>query len=85
MIGRTESWRLVLSLTAVLGLSACLDPRDYETAPVEVATAEGIVTCQLYTQERVIWDRAIGFPRTISVKAADKVCQDEGLRRGGKG
>ena len=65
-------------------LCGCISPEDYETAPVEVSTAQGIVTCQLYKHDRVIWDRAIHRPETMSVAAADAVCVAEGKRRAGQ-
>lgn len=76
----------VLKIGALLAttafLSACAqDPRAYETTPVEVKTKQGTVVCQLYTRERVLWDRAIDRPSTMSVRAADDICRAEGLRR----
>jgi hypothetical protein len=61
-------------------LSGCLDPQSMETAPVQVSTAQGVVTCQLYRRDRVLWDRAIHRPDTMSVATADQVCQAEGER-----
>lgn len=69
-------------LATTVFLSACAqDPRSYETTPVEVKTKKGTVTCQLYTRERVLWDRAIDRPSGMSVRAADDVCRAEGQRR----
>ncbi|MDF3608449.1 hypothetical protein PE067_21270 [Paracoccus sp. DMF-8] len=66
---------------AVMTLSACsIDPSDYETDPVQVESAKGSVTCQLYTKRIVRWDRAIDRPATMSVKEADDICLAEGLR-----
>jgi hypothetical protein len=73
--------KLVLLLVVAFGLTGCIDPKDYESEPVEVSTPEGIVTCQLYTKERVLWDRAINRPETMSVEAADAVCMQEGQRQ----
>ncbi|MEL7256683.1 MAG: hypothetical protein AAFN80_02425 [Pseudomonadota bacterium] len=74
--------------TAVLGsfstliLAGCApDPRSFETTPVQVKTAKGIVTCQLYTKERVLWDRAIDRPNNMTVREADDVCRAEGIRQ----
>ena len=67
--------------SAVLLLAACsLDPRGYETTPVTLQTAAGPVTCQLYTHEQVIWDRAISRPDSMDVATADNLCRQEGLR-----
>ena len=73
--------KLVLLLVVAFGLSGCIDPKNYESEPVEVSTPEGIVTCQLYTKERVLWDRAINRPETMSVEAADAYCLQEGQRQ----
>lgn len=68
----------------LLGLSACIDPVDYESEPVQVKTSKGIVTCQLYRQNTVLWDRAIKAPKGMSIKEADEVCVKEGKRRLGQ-
>lgn len=67
----------------VAALTACVpSPEDLETPPVQVPTVKGVVTCQLYRQDRVIWDRAIDYPATkMSVAEADAYCQQEGRRR----
>lgn len=64
-----------------LPLSGCFDPQNYETEPVRVETRQGVVTCQLYTRERVLWDRSIHRPETMSVETADQVCRAEGARQ----
>lgn len=69
---------LILSVFAVAGCS--LSPVDYETTPVQVKTAKGVVTCQLYTPDRVLWDRAIDRPNSMSVQEGDAVCRAEGER-----
>lgn len=72
---------LVLPLIATV--AACVpSPEDLETTPVQVQTPKGIVTCQLYRPDRVIWDRAIDYPATkMSVPEADAFCRQEGRRR----
>lgn len=66
---------------AILLLAACsLDPREYESTPVVLQTAAGPVTCQLYTHEQVIWDRAISRPGSMTVETADNLCRQEGAR-----
>ncbi len=67
----------------VVTTAACIPrPEDLETAPVKVQTPQGVVTCQLYRQDRVTWDRAIDFPATkMSVPQADAYCRQEGQRR----
>lgn len=65
-----------------LVLAGCsVDPRSFETAPVDLKTPKGIVTCQLYTKERVLWDRSINRPESMTVQEADDICRAEGLRQ----
>lgn len=73
--------KTALLLIATLGLAACVpNPRDYETAPVQLKTPQGVVTCQLYTKKLVAWDRSIDRPAGMSVRQADDYCQAEGER-----
>ncbi len=73
----------VLFLPLVAGLAGCIpSPEDLESTPVKVQTSQGVVTCQLYRPDRVIWDRAIDFPADkMSVPEADAYCKQEGQRR----
>jgi len=69
-----------------MGVFLCLcgcvgDRRQYETTPVEVQSAKGVVVCQLYTRERVIWDRSIEHPGSMAVEEADGICRAEGERQ----
>lgn len=75
-------FRMTACLALAPGLLAgcSFDPRAHETAPVEVRTADGVVTCQLYRRDLVTWDRAIDHPVGMSVRAADEVCRAEGYR-----
>ncbi|KUJ86119.1 hypothetical protein AVO45_03910 [Ruegeria marisrubri] len=75
--------KINLSLLAFSSfVSGCsISPESMETDPVLVETSQGIVTCQLYTQSRVLWDRAIDRPESMSVQEADEVCRNEGYRR----
>lgn len=62
-------------------LAACsLDPRDYESDPITVQTAQGLVVCQLYTKDIVRWDRAIQRPESMDIRTADNICLSEGQR-----
>lgn len=73
--------RLVFAVIGLSALAACsLDPKDYESDPVTVATPEGPVVCQLYTKELVRWDRAISRPATMSVAIGDAICLEEGAK-----
>lgn len=73
--------RTVLGFAIVAFAAGCsLDPRNYETDPVTVETAQGPVVCQLYTPRTVAWDRAIDRPASMSVADADQICLQEGQR-----
>ncbi|MEM0978506.1 MAG: hypothetical protein AAGJ34_13310 [Pseudomonadota bacterium] len=63
-------------------VGACApDPRNYESEPVLVKTDRGIVTCQLYTDNQVLWDEAIDFPANhMTLSEADEICEQEGQR-----
>lgn len=79
----TISTRTVLILPVIVAMTACVpSPQDLESEPVKISTPKGTVTCQLYTESRVLWDRAIDFPAAqMSVPEADGYCREEGLRR----
>lgn len=68
------------ALTATVFLAGCLDPVDYETEPVNVSTPQGVIVCQLYTHDKVLWDRAITAPKGMSIETADQYCINEGHR-----
>ncbi len=71
----------VLACAALLALTGCIDPKDYETTPVKVETAKGVVVCQLYKERQVIWDEAVSIPPGMTIKEGDQICVNEGLRR----
>lgn len=73
--------KFTILAVAGLSLSACVSVKNYESPPVKVSTAQGEVTCQLYTKERLDWDRSISRPETMSAETADIFCKNEGLRR----
>ncbi|WP_298848228.1 hypothetical protein [uncultured Ruegeria sp.] len=73
---------ILLPVIAVVTAACIPTPEELETPPVKVQTPKGVVTCQLYRQNRVTWDRAIDFPATkMSVPEADAYCRQEGQRR----
>ena len=74
--------RPVPVLVLAFGLAACVpDPRAYETPPVTLKTPKGPVTCQLYTDRIVAWDRSIDRPARMGLTEADNLCRAEGQRR----
>lgn len=73
--------KLAMLALAVGLVSACsIEPENFETKPVIVTTSAGDVTCQLYTYERVTWDRSISRPANMAVETADLICRNEGAR-----
>lgn len=70
------------SAVVCLALAGCdFSPEAYESEPVTVQTRMGVVTCQLYTRDLVVWDRAIDRPDNMTVSTADAICVNEGQRR----
>lgn len=77
---------LLLCLAAGALVAGCSpNPKQFETVPVLVPTAQGAVTCQLYTPLIVMWDRAIDWPRSMNVEEADGICRAEGIAQRGLG
>lgn len=75
---------LLIGTAAVLALSGCIELESYETEPVSVSTPQGVVDCQLYTANRILWDEAIRVPTGMSIKTGDAICRAEGNRRKGR-
>ncbi len=69
---------LLASTTLLAGCA--IDKRSFESQPVKVKTAQGTVTCQLYTKERVLWDEAIDVPAHMPISRGDQICREEGYR-----
>jgi len=69
------------SMVLVTGCAASLDKASYATDPVQVETDQGVVTCQLYRHNQVLWDEAIAKPASMTIEEADAVCLNEGYRR----
>ncbi|WP_371036530.1 hypothetical protein [Rhodosalinus sp. FB01] len=72
----------IAGMAIVAALAGCtISPQNLESIPVVLSTSHGPVTCQLYTRERVDWDRSVDRPEGMSVGEADRLCAAEGLRR----
>ena len=79
---KTTKMKAAIGLLAALVVSGCAgDPRSYETTPVQLKSSAGVVTCQLYTREKVLWDRSIDRPANMTVETADNLCRAEGVRQ----
>ena len=72
---------VVTILVCIALLAGCSVRSGFETTPVEVQTAKGVVTCQLYTNRRVLWDEAISMPSSMGTQEANGICRAEGQRR----
>ena len=46
--------------------------------PIRLNTPEGLVVCQLYSLDLIMWDTSITRPKSISKETADKICIAEG-------
>ena len=64
---------------ASIVLTAC-SLEKYESEPVLLTTEMGLVTCQLYTKDRVLFDKAIDIPEGMAVEVANNLCRTEGER-----
>lgn len=72
--------KIAFAVAAFGAVSACVTPEQFESEPVIVNSPQGPITCQLYTKNDLSWDRSIDHPGTLSVKAADTYCRNEGAR-----
>ena len=66
--------KLILGLTAALLLAGCA------SVPVTLNTPEGEVTCQNYTDQLVLWDQAIAYPKSMPKAEADRYCRELGVQ-----
>lgn len=72
--------KIGFAVIAASALAACT-PKNFETAPVQVDTPQGPVTCQLYTSGLTDWDRATDAPAGMTMAAADSYCKREGMAK----
>jgi uncharacterized lipoprotein YehR (DUF1307 family) len=72
--------RPLFALACVAMLAGCADRASMETPPVQVATAKGPVTCQLYRRDIVMWDESVLRPDAMDKAEADGICRAEGKR-----
>ena len=79
--------RILLSAAGLALLGACssgnplANPKAYETPEQDIFVQDhGIVSCQLYTRELVVWDRAVHWPQTLPQEVADEFCLREGQK-----
>ncbi|MGV6847810.1 MAG: hypothetical protein ACWA5A_05465 [Marinibacterium sp.] len=76
-----RGFKVLAAVTLPVLAAGCVqDPRLYETPIHTVEVSKGKVSCQLYTQEFVYWDRATDWPKSMNVDEADAICLQEGKK-----
>lgn len=80
MLSGLKSRSFIIVPVLALAVVAGCDKSRFRTAPVQVDTAKGQVTCQLYTYTETTWDEAIARPEGMSEEEAHSVCRAEGTR-----
>ena len=68
----------ILWFGAAALLSACVNVNDFETDPIMVKTEAGDVWCQLYTHQKVMFDKSISYPDSLTRQQADSICISKG-------
>ena len=68
---------LFCALFTVMG---CANKKEHGTIPIRLKTPEGLVVCQLYALDLIMWDTSITRPKSMSKETADKICVAEGAR-----
>lgn len=72
---------LVMAVAATGVMAGCVSKTAYESNPVQIETPKGMVTCQLYTRDRVQWDESIAVPAGMTKAEGDAYCIQEGHRQ----
>jgi len=65
---------------ALFIITGCANKKEHETTPIRLNTPEGLVVCQLYALDLIMWDTSITRPKSMSKETADKICIAEGVR-----
>ena len=65
---------------ALFIITGCANKKEHETTPIRLSTPEGLVVCQLYSLDLIMWDTSITWPKSISKETADKIRIAEGAR-----
>ncbi|MDB2598239.1 hypothetical protein N9Y08_02690 [Paracoccaceae bacterium] len=65
---------------ALFAITGCANKQAHETTPIRLKTPEGLVVCQLYALDLIMWDTSITRPKSMSKETADKICVAEGAR-----
>lgn len=66
--------KVYFAISAAVFLSACA------SAPINLQTPKGTVTCQNYLDDILLWDRAISHPSGMTKAEADFMCRDAGAK-----
>lgn len=65
---------------ALFAITGYANKKEHETTPIRLKTPEGLVVCQLYALDLIMWDTSITRPKSMSKETADKICVAEGAR-----
>ena len=71
---------LLCLFCALFTITGCANKKEHETTPIRLKTPEGLVVCQLYALDLIMWDTSITRPKSMSKEMADKICIAEGAR-----
>ena len=58
---------------ALFIITRCANKKEHEMTPIRLNTPEGLVVCQLYALDLVMWDTSITRPKSTSKETADKI------------
>ena len=65
---------------ALFTITGCANKKEHETTPIRLNTPEGLVVCQLYSLDLIMWDTSITRPKSISKETTDTICIAEVAR-----
>jgi len=70
--------RILLGGVLTMGLSGCF--QSLLSEPVSVMTPQGLVVCELYTDDSKYLDKPIAMPPGMSYVSGKRICAEEGSR-----
>lgn len=76
-----KKFTLVMAVAATAVMAGCVSKTAFESNPVQIKTPKGMVTCQLYTRDRIQWDESIAVPAGMTKEEGDSYCVQEGHRQ----
>ena len=61
-------------------ITDCTNKKEHETTPIRLNTPEGLLVCQLYALDFIMWDTSITRLKSMIKETANKICISEGAR-----